>query len=434
MVASYNPRSHADPAHLGAILARDGTVLAQSTGGVRAYPFGPALAQTVGYASSRYGASGLESAYAEILSGAGDDTGLAERVRELLDRRSHSTVARRGRVVTAISPAIQAELWRRLSAFPRAAGVVLDPRNGDVLAMASVPSFEPTGIDGRFQTLSSDPASALLNRAADGLYPPGSTFKIVTAATALEDKVFTVESVFADPGYFAVDGFRVRNDRGEITGEQTLAGAFMLSSNVDFAQIGLKLGTKRFFDGMRAFGVGAPLRFPIEAASDRYSPEDAVSDSMLAQYAFGQADLLVSPLRMALITAAIAGGGVEFAPRLVLETVSAGGTVKDVKPAVLARPVSAATALAMQRMMVGVVTQGTGTAAAVPGIFVAGKTGTATNPHGAPHSWFVAFAPADAPRVAVAVVVENGGYGGAVAAPIVRSVIEAALTVPERTK
>jgi peptidoglycan glycosyltransferase len=221
----------------------------------------------------------------------------------------------------------------------------------------------------------------------------------------------------------------VRNDEEERTGEQNLAGAFALSSNVDFAQIALEGGVDRWFEGAARWGLGQSLEFTLPAARDHLPVRADVSPSVLAQLGFGQADLLVTPLRMALVGSTIAAGGTEPHPFLVREVRTANGGVTSLAPAApLAKPVSGAVADQVRTMMEAVVTRGTGTAAALPGIAVAGKTGTATLATGRAHAWFVAFAPADAPRVAVAIVVENGGYGGVVAAPIARRVLAVALS------
>ncbi|MGB8203844.1 MAG: penicillin-binding transpeptidase domain-containing protein, partial [Candidatus Baltobacteraceae bacterium] len=340
-----------------------------------------------------------------------------------------ATPAERGAtVVTTIDPQVQATLYAELSGYPRAAGVALDPRSGEVLALASVPSFDPEGIDRDFTAISADPQSPLVDRALDGLYPPGSTFKIVTAADALDSAVITPEDTFRDPGFLQIGDFTVHDNEGEVTGRQDLAGAFALSSNVDFAQIALRLGPDRWFDYAGRWKLGEPVGFTLPVARDHLPAAGSVSPSILAQLAFGQADLAVTPMRMALVAATIAAGGSEPRPYLVRSVRAADGReLRGVLPATLATPVSAVTAAVVRTLMIAVVQRGTGTAAALPEAQVAGKTGTATNPAGKSHAWFVAFAPADAPRVAVAIVVENAGYGGTVAAPIARKVLAVAL-------
>lgn len=417
-----NPRKADIVRGRGTIFARDGTVLATTRDGRRIYPLGAAAAHVVGYASTRFGTAGLEDAFDRILT-ARTPSGVAEEIRGL---GAGGSAPRGADLVTTIDPVLQRQLAALLAERARAAGIVLDPRSGEVLAVASQPAFDPNGLAAAWDRLRSDPESPLLDRSTNGLYPPGSTFKIVTAADALDAGTVTLASRFVDTGGLAVGSFTVRNDEGEVTGTQDLAGAFALSSNVDFARIALDLGAERWFAYAGRWGLGDALDFDVPAARDRLPARDEVSPSILAQLGFGQASLLVTPLRMAVVAATIADDGRTPRPYLVR---SVAGTEQRLatRPEQLARPIAPEAAAEVKQLMIAVVTRGTGTGAALPGIAVAGKTGTATNPHGLAHSWFVAFAPAEAPRVAVAVVVENAGYGAAVAAPIVREVLRVAL-------
>jgi peptidoglycan glycosyltransferase len=195
---------------------------------------------------------------------------------------------------------------------------------------------------------------------------------------------------------------------------------------VDFATIALRIGVERWFDYAAKWGLGQPVNFDLPVAHDRLPPRDEVTPSVLAQLGFGQASLLVTPIRMALIAATIADGGRTPRPYLV-RSIAGSETRLATAEEQLADPLGTEAANQVRDLMVAVVQHGTGTAAALPGVTVAGKTGTATNPHGPAHSWFVAFAPAQTPRVVVAVIVENAGYGAAVAAPIVRDVLRVAL-------
>jgi peptidoglycan glycosyltransferase len=402
----HNPRAALLAPYRGEIVARDGTVLARSTARGRIYPLGAAAAHAVGYASARYGTSGIEAAFdSELAPHPVVDDPFAE-IGRLIHGGARLPAVRGATVITTIDPAVQRTLYDALSNYSRAAGVVLDPRTGEVLALASVPSFDPGDLDANFARISGDSQSPLLDRATDGLYPPGSTFKIVIAGAALDAGVVTPDSSFEDDGALPVGSFVVHDDEGEATGTQDLAGAFALSSNVDF---------------------GGPVDFTLPVAHDRVPGKDELTPGVLAQLGFGQADLLVTPLRMALVGATIASGGSEPRPYLV-RALREGGVSRPVgEPYALATPLSADTASQVASMMVEVVRRGTGRSAALPDVQVAGKTGTATVSNGRSHAWFVAFAPADAPRVAVAIVVENAGYGGAAAAPIARRVIAAAL-------
>lgn len=425
----YNPRHALLGAHRGRILASDGTVLAQTDGnGRRSYPLGSALSQTVGYVSERYGTSGLEDAYDRALTPADTTGDLGAQIGQIVEAFSgKSSVSRGADIVTTIQPSIQNELYAELSGYSRGAGVVLDPRNGAVLALASVPSFDPNDLAAEFPSLAHEASSPLLNRAINGLYPPGSTFKIFTASAALDAGVVTMQSTFSDPGYYTVGNFTLHNDESEATGTQDLTGAFALSSNVDFAQIALKMGTDTFYRYLDRWDIGASLDFQLPASRDRVPPQSEIVPGELAQMGFGQGALLMSPLQMALVAATIADGGSVPRPYVVRQVVWPGTAGSSYGPSQLATPISADTAANVKKMMIAVVQRGTGTSAQIAGVTVAGKTGTATNPFGAPHSWFVCFAPAENPRVVVAVIVENGGYGAAVAAPIARNVLRVAL-------
>ena len=424
---AHNPRHALGAEFRGSILASDGRVLARTVRSKRQYPYGQSLAQTVGYISSRYGTSGIESAYDGVLRPPDVYGNPASQLVQIFNAlRGANTVGRGANVVTTLNLSIQNVLAQQLSAHARGAGVVLDPRSGAILAMASVPSFDPNALDEVFPSISQDPQSPLLNRATDGLYPPGSTFKIVTAADALDSSVVTMDSTFYDPGYFTVGNFTVHNSEEEATGTENLTGAFALSSNVDFAQIALQLGIDKWYQYANRWSLGQSLDFQLPAENDRIPERSTVSKSILAQLGFGQADLLVTPLRMALVASTVANGGVEPRPYIVRQIATSMG-MRSTAPLQLAAPISAETARNVKNMMVAVVKRGTGTPAALPDVTVAGKTGTATNPAGKPHSWFVAFAPAEDPRVAVAIVVENGGYGADVAAPIARNVLRSAL-------
>jgi peptidoglycan glycosyltransferase len=420
----FNPLRSNPADRRGTIIASDGSILARSVSGKRAYPEGPLLAQAVGYASQRYGESGLEASFDSFLAAPAPQSNPLAQLRNIFDPHSEEQGAR---LVTTIDLPTQRILYADLSHYARAAGIVLDPVTGDVLALASVPSFDPNRVDAEFAHLSNDPESALLDRSTSGLYPPGSTFKIFTAATALALGVVTPQTRFYDGGYYPIGNYTVHDNEGEATGNQNLAGAFALSSNVDFAQIALKIGVDRWIDSAAQWKIGAPIPFDVPTESAHLPTRDEMTPGVLAQLGFGQANLLVTPLQMALIGSTIADGGAMPRPILVREIDTSEHRVVTPQEH-LDEPISADVAAQVRDLMLGVVAHGTGTAAALPGVAVAGKTGTATNPAGRSHAWFVAFAPARAPRVAVAIVVENAGYGGVISAPIARDVMRVALS------
>jgi penicillin-binding protein A len=329
----------------------------------------------------------------------------------------------------------------------------MNPHTGQVYVMASSPTYDPNLLsqrNGYAQILkikgSCGDASALVDNATAGLYTPGSTFKMVTAAAALDSGTFTPTSTFYDPGYCVDYGKKVYNSGNpdqtgpETFGNVTLAQGFQHSINSVFCNVGQKLGAKTVLDYARRFGFYStpPLETP---ASERapsglyqgrklYWPKDTNAVDV-GRLAFGQERMVVTPLQMLLVAATIANGGEVPRPYLVQRVVGPDGSiVSKTKPHMLGRAVKAGTASELTQMMVSVVQAGTGTAAQIPGVQVAGKTGTAeTSVNHVYNAWFVCFAPADHPKAAVAVVVEKqpNGFGGSVAAPIAKAVLETLL-------
>jgi peptidoglycan glycosyltransferase len=459
----------------GTILAADGvTILAESVEApagsvyrfVRAYPRGELYGQLTGYYSRLYTRSGLEQAMNPYLSGTASELA-AQNLTDLL----LGNPRKGGAVVTTIVPAIQ-EAAKAALGGNRGAVVAIDPRTGDILAMYSNPGYDPTSLStgtaeqmrAAWERLNADPDKPMLSKAFQELYLPGSTFKLVTASAALErgttpdGKRYTPATLIPNPH---VLNLPTTDDDLHNFGDEVCAGgvkkvsmleAFTQSCNVPFGQVGLDIGAEVLAEQARAYGFCETLppvtatcqaptipfvlplepgRFPNPAYFDERVPA-------LAYSAVGLDNDLMNPLQLALIAAAIGNGGTMFAPRLVTEIRDQQGqVVKTFGTQEYGRPISLETALAMRQMMVNVVAHGTGYAAALPGVVVAGKTGTATNGEGEPpNAWFASFAPAgpnQRPRVAVAVIVLDGGSlgdeatGGRIAAPIARLVIQAAL-------
>ena len=437
----------------GKIYAADGRTLlatnvSEKRGGrtlyFRRYPTGPIFSDIVGYSTQTRNRTGLEQSYNDYLTGS--NANLDTVFHSALDKLKGTTVTGNDLVLT-IRPAAQA-LALRLLRGKCGAVVALDPSTGRVLVMATSPTYNANLIETRFgvATRTSLPCGApLLNRATVGKYPPGSTFKMITAAAALDTGRFTPDSPFYDPGYCEEYGKRVRNagnpEAPETFGHVNLSTGFEHSINSVFCNVGKALGAGTVLDYAKRFGFYSlpPLELPESerVASGLYDhgrlfdpkhPDTQVDPGRLA---FGQERLAVTPLQMAMVAAAIGNHGAEMRPQIVERIVSpAGKTITHLQPDQLGRPIKRQTADELTRMMELVVTGGTGTAAAIPGIRVAGKTGTAEVGRGNIYTaWFAAFAPADAPRVAIAVVVEHqlNGFGGAISAPIAKQVMEALL-------
>jgi penicillin-binding protein A len=442
----------------GLIYASDGkTVLAanvakKSPGGTlyfRRYPTNGLASQIVGYSTQGRSRAGIEREENAYLTAANANLGT------IFDKLSESlkgATVKGNNLVLNIHVGAQKIAETALQGKCGAA-VVLNPKTGQVYVMASSPGYNPNKIESAngFASILKSPSacpgssSALFNRATEGLYAPGSTFKTVTAAAALESGKYTPNSSFYDPGYCTEYGVQVHNaldqNGPEQFGNVNLIEAYIHSINAVFCDLGIKLGAKTILDKAKQFGFYStpPIELPPSevAASGLYDFKkhrlfDNPSLVDPGRLAFGQERMLVTPLQMALVAAGVANNGKVMVPHLVNKvTNSSGGTVVKVHPQVWKTAMKPATAAAINQMMQGVVQSGTGQAAQIPGIKVAGKTGTAET--GEPNvytAWFIFFAPADNPQVAGAIAVEHqlNGFGGAIAAPIAKQLMQAILT------
>ncbi len=415
----------------------------------RRYPQHGLAAQTVGYSTASRAQAGLERSMNDYLTGA--NTNLSDAFKNVLDRLGNATVHGNNLELT-IRPNAQ-KLAQRLLGSRCGAVVAMNPHTGAVYVMASSPTYDPNLIDkpgGYAKVLKirgqCSGASALYNRTTQGLYTPGSTFKVVTAAAALDTGAFTPDSTFYDPGYCTEYGKPVSNagnpDQGgrEVFGHLNLTSALEHSVNSVFCNIGKQIGAGTILTYAKRFGFyrTPPLETPADEryasglynGSHLYDPKDPTKVDP-GRLAFGQERMLATPLQMAMVAATVGNGGVVPKPYLVRKIVTSdGSTVRTTHPATLGRAIKPQTASELNQMMQLVVQGGTGTAAAIPGIHVAGKTGTAeTNVPNVYTAWFIAFAPAENPTVAIAVVLEKqaNGFGGAVSAPIAKQVMQALL-------
>ncbi len=431
----------------GRILDRDGRVLATSRRDSTGEPYrvytDASVSAPLGYASRLYGSAGLEAAYASELLGAGGDDPASRALAKFRPRGERGDDLR-----TSLSLTLQ-RLAVRLLGTDRGAVVAIDPRTGDVLAMASTPTYDASGIAdpatsrAAFAAARDDPGQPLLDRAIQGRYVPGSVFKIVTAIAGLSSGAITPATTFpqqprAESTGLLVSGYRVRDGHHPFTGTELLdfARATEVSCNIWYALAGLRTGGAGMEEAARRLGFGAPIPFDLPTARSQLTngggplPGGFTDDVELANAAYGQGEVLVTPLEMALVAATVANGGEEPRPRLVTGFVSPSGAVRDVSRGTLARVLSsddaAAITLAMTQAVEGVDGQRFTTGAQVAGVTVAGKTGTAQlGGAGEPHSWFIGFAPAEAPTIALAVIVEQGGGGAARAAPLAGDLLRA---------
>lgn len=408
---------------------------------LRTYPGGAAFAHVTGFASFIYGRTGIEQAENDVLSGESDNLFVRRLSDYVTGRRPEG-----GRVVLTLQQAAQRAAYAGLQG-KRGAVVALDPRTGAILAMVSTPSFDPARLSSHdaksmrayYNKLQADQTDPMLNRAISQTYPPGSTFKVITSAAALASGKFSPTTQIPSPTELDLPqtNRNLKNFGGETCGNgrtTSFADALRISCNTAFGQLGLNLGGDALRKQAEMFGLNDnSVRVPLKVAGSVFP--DKLSPPQVAQSAIGQYDVRVTPLQMAMVAAGVANAGTIMAPYLVREVQAPDlSTLSQTRPEVYKRAVSAKVAEQLTTMMQQVVTNGTGRSAQIPGVAVAGKTGTAQHAAGAPpHAWFIAFAPAADPQVAIAVLVENGGSagseatGGRVAAPIARDVMRAVL-------
>jgi len=428
----------------GRILDRSGEVLAYSEeeGGLlrRIYPQ-PSVAPLVGYFSPlQYGSAGVEAAYDGTLSGSESTGPRGWFEREVLDRPQAG-----GDVRLTLDIELQQAAAELLGESPGAV-VLIDVETGAVIAMTSAPVIDPNQLVAIDQAetaaaadywgeVNADPGLPLIPRATIGLYAPGSTFKTVTAAAAIDSGIADPETVYEDDGDIEIDGrVLIENNRpDESIDAWTLREGLMWSLNVVYAQVGLQLGAEGLTEYAERFGFDAniPFDLPVSSSQIASGAETLDDPNALADTAFGQGELLVSPLHLALIAAGFANDGRILRPYLVAETRDASGTVLErTEPNVWREAVSGDTANEVERMMVDAVEAGLIQAAQIPGLRVGGKTGTAELGDQLPHSWFIAFAGDPEPRYAVSVVLENGGRGSGNALDIGRELLDLAMADP----
>jgi peptidoglycan glycosyltransferase len=433
----------------GQISAR-GTVLANSVATddrykyLRTYPVEPeAYSPVTGFYSMQYGSNGLERAEDSVLNGS-DSQLFGRRLIDMISGRD----PRGGNVLTTLDPTMQQVAYDELTSKGYTGSVVaIEPSSGKVLTMVSTPSYDPnllSGHDGasgtkEWEMLSTDPRQPMLNRAVSQTYPPGSTFKVVVTAAALANGTATPEDQFTAAPNITLPGTTttLENYNGSTCGggpTASLYDAFRLSCNTAFAELGIKVGASNLKDEAAAFGIGAHRGIPIPVAE---STVGNISDNAaLGQSSIGQRDVALTPLDNAVIAATIANGGVRMEPQLIEQLQGPDlSELSKPKPVSVGQAVSAQVASTLTNLMVA---SEQNTAGGGRSRFqIASKTGTAehgSNPRNTPpHAWYIAFAPAQNPKIAIAVIVENGGdralaaTGGSVAAPIARAVLDAGL-------
>jgi peptidoglycan glycosyltransferase len=391
----------------------------------RVYPGGGLAAHVTGYSNVTYGRTGLERSQNDYLTGTADEVELLTLFDTIMGREKRGADLK-----LTIDPEVQQVAIQELQALGR---------TGAVVAMVSSPTYDPNLLEGNWEQLSSDPSAPLFNRATQGATTPGSSFKLITTAAALETGAYNPTSEFKDDkGSIDIHGNTINNYRTLPFGKHDLTEAFAQSINTTYAQVGDKLGQDTITEFMERFGFyeRAPLELPEDelAISGRYEdgeltdPGTALDPVQVAWLGIGQENLQVTPLQMAMVAQAIANDGEMMKPYLV-DTISDynGTIIKQADPDVWKTPISSETADELKDMMIEVVEEGTGTQAKSNKVEIAAKTGTAEVEGRGPNAWFVGFAPAENPRYAIAVLVEDSDAGGGISGPVAKRVLHKAL-------
>lgn len=419
----------------------DSTYKFQRTYGADSLP-AEQYAAVTGFFSIVSGASGLERTENGLLSGS-DDALFYDKIRSIFTGEQPMGAA----VELTIDPAAQNAAFQGLGG-QKGAVAALDAKTGRVLALASTPGWNPNNLathdskeaQAAYDSLIANEDNPAYNRAIGGnLYPPGSTFKIITAAAALESGDYTKDSELQGPAELDLPetSATIRNSGGGACGSGdtvTLQQSLVVSCNTSFAKLGMDLGGDALDEQARKFGFGADLSIPLQVTPSTF-PSD-LNAPQTAQSSLGQFEVRATPLQMAMVSAGVANDGVVMTPQLIdnVRNSRTLDTISEMKPHELSRAVSSDSAGQLTDMMVEQVNSGTGQVAQIPGVEVGAKTGTAQHAEGAaPHAWFTSFAKTDDRDIAVAVVVENGGNAGSeasgarVAGPIAKQVMEAVI-------
>ncbi len=419
----YNRRQWDDERYVtrGTIYDSNGLVLAETVedkdgNAVRKYTQGKIYSHIIGYCSQVYGKSLLERAYDKELLGKGDIDLFQGDKKRGFDLN------------LTIDNSLQKFAYQKMNGR-RGALVAIEPSTGKVLAMVSLPDFDPNAdsLEKNWSNIVENEDSPLISRCIQGLYPPGSTYKIVTLAAAYEQGM--QGKIFDDVGEFKIEDVTVENYNKKKYGEISLERAFSLSSNQVFCTIGYDLGADYVSEIAHRFGVGEDISFDLDIEPSRIEYK-RMTNADGALVSIGQGQLLTTPMHMAMICSAIANNGTLMRPYIVDNITKNNIMIKDTSPKTMGQAITEDCADYVAQRMLEAVKGGTGTRAQISGVAVAGKTGTAENEKDKDHSWFVGYAPFEDPQIAVAIILENDGRsGGDSAAPIAGSVINKYLSM-----
>ncbi|CCQ97119.1 Peptidoglycan glycosyltransferase [[Clostridium] ultunense Esp] len=426
---SYNKRLWINEEKIlrGSIIDRDGKILAYSEKEgetyKRIYNYGSLYSHIIGYSYREYGKVGLELEYNNALLNISDSTPLNELKNIVIPNTEGNTLK------LTIDHHIQ-EYARNLLKGKKGSIVAMNPKTGEMYAMVSLPDFNPSALKENWSNIVEDENSPFLNRATSGLYTPGSTFKVITAVAAIEKT--DLDREYECKGSTKIDGYVLKDYNSKAHGKLNLEEALVKSCNTYFAEKGVLIGKEKLGEVTERFMINKKIPFDLPTAKSTFPYKDNIGKTDIAAASIGQGKVLVTPLNMALVASSVANKGEMVKPILVKEIISPEGKViRQSQPQTISRGADIFTANEVKNMMVEGVKRGTSKNASIKNIRVAGKTGTAENPSGKAHAWFIGFAPADDPQIAVAVVLEEeGSTGGQAAAPIARNImIEAINTI-----
>lgn len=423
---SYNKRLWINEEKIlrGSIIDRNGKILAYSEKSgetyKRFYNYGNLYSHIIGYSYREYGKVGLELEYNNTLLNINEATPFHELKNIVIPNTEGNTLK------LTIDHHLQ-EYSRNLLKGKKGAIVAMDPKTAEIYSMVSLPDFNLSNLKEEWNAIVEDENSPFLNRATSGLYAPGSTFKVLTAMGILEDP--ELKKQYECKGSTTIDGYTLEDYGGKAHGNVNLEEALVKSCNSYFADKGVLVGKNKLGEIADNFMINKKIPFDLPTAKSTFPYKESLGKTDIGAASIGQGKVLVTPLNMALIASSIANKGEVLQPILVKEAISPGGKViKTNHTKKISEGVDIFAANEVKNMMVEVVRRGTGTNAGIKNIRVAGKTGTAENPSGKSHAWFIGFAPADDPQIAVAVVLEEDGTtGGKTAAPIARNIMIEAL-------
>ncbi len=423
---SYNKRLWIDEEKTlrGSIFDRNGKLLVYSEKNeesqLRHYKYGRLYSHVIGYSYREYGKTGLELKYNNDLL----DISVNQAINEFKNMVSEKSIG--NDLQLTIDHGLQ-EKARNLLDGKKGSVIAMNPSTGEVYAMVSLPDFDADNLRNDWKTISENPESPLLNRATQGLYQPGSIFKLIPAIALIEDE--SIDKTYNCVGKTVIDGYTIRDYNEKGHGEISLPQALALSCNTYFAEKSILIGKDKMGEVAERFKINKSIDFDLPLKTSKFPYKDSIGETEIAAAAIGQGKVEVTPLNMLLIASTIANDGEMSKPKIAKSIMTADGEVKrTIDPIIIDRPIDRITANRLKENMVDVVNSGTGKAAAISGLEVAGKTGTAENSSGNSHAWFLGFAPADDPRVAVVVLLEEeGSTGGKAAAPIARDIMKYAI-------